>query len=126
MNSYALEYLKCIAGKHSKSTKILEETNKFKSLKRTDYLKENNLSKQDSQLLFKLRTRMLDVKSNFGEMYENDLKCRSCTVDSAEENEDHLLVSDFLKSEVDKNKQITFNSVFMNLEVPRKSLIFHL
>ena len=122
VNSYALEYLKGIAGKHSKSTKILEETNKFKSLKRKDYLKENNLSKQDSQLLFKLRTRMLDVKSNFGEMYDHDLKCRTCTVDSAAENEDHLLVCDGLKSEVDENEEITFNSVFMDLENQKKAV----
>ena len=122
VNSFAFEYLKGIAVKHSKSTKILEETSKLKSLKRKDYLKENNLSKKDSQLLFRLRTRMLDVKSNFGEMYENDLKCRTCSVASAEENEDHLLVCDGLKSEVDNNEKITFNSVFMNLENQKKAV----
>ena len=64
---------------------------------------------------------MLDVKSNFGEMYDHDLKCRTCTVDSAAENEDHLLVCDGLKSEVDENEEISFNSVFMDLENQKKS-----
>ena len=44
------------------------------------------------------------------------------SVDSAEENEDHLLICDGLKSEVDENIEITFNSVFMNLENQKQAV----
>ena len=68
VNEFAFKYLKDIAARHSKSLKILEESSRLKTLKKKNYLQENNFSKVDTQLLFELRTRMLDVKTNFGEM----------------------------------------------------------
>ena len=54
--------------KHKKSSKILESVEKESILKRQPYLKENIFHKNECQLLFKLRSRMLDVKTNFAKL----------------------------------------------------------
>ena len=105
VNTYAFEYLKEKASVHSKSFKILEEV---KSKSRM-YLKENTLTKVDAQLLFKLRSKMLDFKSNFRNMYNGDLTCRTCSDNNMEENEEHLLICKSLKSEVG-NTIVKFDS----------------
>ena len=52
------------------------------------FLTSNKLSTQEKQTLFKLRTRMIDVKTNFKSKHGQDLSCRLCPV---EENQAHLL-----------------------------------
>ena len=42
-----------------------------------NYLCENNFSKDDIKLLFKLRSRMLEVKTNFRGIHGSDLSCRT-------------------------------------------------
>ena len=115
VNTYAFEYLKEKASVHSKSFKILEEV-KFKSrMTRKLYFKENTLTKVDAQLLFKLCSKMLDVKSNFRNMYIGDLTCRTCSDNNVEENEEHLLICKSLKCEVG-NTIVKFDFVFQNLD----------
>ena len=117
VNTFAFKYLKDIAGRHSKSLEILKEANGMKALKRKQYLSENILSKSDAQLLFKLRTKMLDVKANFGEMYDRDLTCRTCKVENTIENEDHIIKYEALRSEVHReDEEVNFSYVFMDNE----------
>ena len=72
VNNFAFKYLKDKAEMHKKSKNILEGIRNNASLKRQLYLNENQLSKTDCQLLFKLRTMMLDVKSNFSNQFNQD------------------------------------------------------
>ena len=78
INTFAFQHLKQKAESHSKSLKILDEIKDKTIAKRKTYLKENILQKNDCQLLFKLRSRMLDVKTNFEKLYNKDLSCRTC------------------------------------------------
>ena len=69
--------------KHSKS-KFLS----CKELKMADYIKSPALTTREKQLLFKLRSKTLEVKLNFPGQYEN-LWCTSCGL--FEESQGHLL-----------------------------------
>ena len=60
---------------HSKSICIANQKFGKKS-----YLSDRRMSKEDIQLLFKLRTRMVDCKSNFEGQYREDMSCRACKV----------------------------------------------
>ena len=62
VNSFAFNFLKDKSEKHSKSQNILKELKGQTILKRKSYLKENVLHKNNAQLLFSLRSKMLDVK----------------------------------------------------------------
>ena len=86
VNCYTFKYLKQKASTHEKSLKILEGIKNDKVMKRQSYLEENVLNKTDCQLLFKLRSMMLDVKSNFSHFYRNDLSCRTCNEEGVVEN----------------------------------------
>ena len=71
VGSYAFEYLKVKASSHSKSLDILAGVQTQLVAKRKAYLKENTLTRDDCHLLFKLRSRMLDVKVNFSNQYDD-------------------------------------------------------
>ena len=115
VNTFAFETLKAKASTHSKSLKILSGIQNISVLKRTEYLRGNTLTRDDCQLLFKLRSKMLDVKANFSNLYENDLICRTCKIPDSIEDEEHLLVCDQLKSEAG-DSEVKFDFVFQNLE----------
>ena len=70
INCYAFENLKEKAAGHSKSLTILATVKNQKVGKRKSYLRENTLSRDDCQLLFRLRTKMLDVKTNFSNHFD--------------------------------------------------------
>ena len=61
------------------------------SSQRQPYLKGNMFNKSDCQLLFKLRSKMLDVKTNFSNLYNKDLTYRTCKEAGVVKNESHLL-----------------------------------
>ena len=54
-NCYAFKKLKSLASSHSKSLNILSGIENQSVVKRQPYLRENTLTKEDCQLLFKLR-----------------------------------------------------------------------
>ena len=115
INLFAFQYQKRKAESHSKSMNILNETKDNKLNRRKKYLKENMFHKNDVQLLFKLRSRMLDVKTNFENLYEQDFSCRTCRKPDAIENEDHLLKCEMLKSEAG-TEEVVFDDVYGNVE----------
>ena len=49
-----------------------------------DYLTSHRLSIKEKQLLFKLSTRMIDVKANHPNMYIGELSCTLCDSNSME------------------------------------------
>ena len=122
VNNFVFLYLKSVASKHSKSTKILEEAESIKTFKRKAYLQDNIFSKFDQQLLLKLRTKILDVKTNFEELYQNNLVCRTCRKVGSVENEDHLLNCEALISENKNIGEVKFNFVYKNLEKQKRAL----
>ena len=67
---------------HSKVKEI-----KHDKLKIQGYLLDMNHNLEDKYLIFKLRTRMIDVKMNF-KGQDIDTKCNFCDI---EESQDHLL-----------------------------------
>ena len=77
---------------------------------------ENVLHKNDCQLLFKLRSMMLDVKSNFSGYYENDMSCRTCKIKEMIENEQHLLECKMFKEEIKSNVIVKYEFVFGDLD----------
>merc|ERR1711949_59297 len=80
----ALAYLQQCQLSHSKSRQVT-----YKKLEMEEYLKPgNNLTIQEKQFIFKARTNMLNVKSNF-KIGQSDLNCRhGCNVP---ENQQHIL-----------------------------------
>ena len=63
MNDAGIQYLNDKAAKHSKSVNLMKS-----EIKREKYLDDARFSLSDSQLLFKMRTKMLPVKTNFPAM----------------------------------------------------------
>ena len=122
VNCYAFKYLKQKASTHEKSLKILEGIKNDKVMKRQSYLKENMLNKTDCQLLFKLRSMMLDVKSNFSHFYKNDLSCRTCDEEGVMENEQHILQCKMLKDEIKSDFEVKFEFVFQDINKQKAAL----
>ena len=83
VTQYFLLKLEGRKNKNSKS-KFL----KCEELKMADYIKNPALTNREKQLLFKLRSRTLDVKQNFPGQYLNSC-CTSCGL--FEESQGHLL-----------------------------------
>ena len=52
------------------------------------YLASNSITTEEKQTLFKLRTRMVEVKANFKSQYGQDLTCKFCSED---DTQSHLL-----------------------------------
>ena len=105
----AIAYLQKLAGKHSKTNCIAKE--KFG---RKEYLTDIRFSKEDIQLLFSLRTKMVDVKSNFGHLYEDDnFNCRICMDVDSFEDENHLLLCEKLN---DEKYDIRYSDVYSTVD----------
>ena len=79
-------HLFALQNKHSKSEKLV-----FKGSMQP-YLISSDLSTQNKQILFKLRSKMLKIKSNYSSMYRNNMQCSLCEQVGTIENEEHLLV----------------------------------
>ena len=71
----ALSNLNTTADGHSKSRILIKS-----KLEREKYFDDQRFSRSDVELLFKLRTRMVDVKNNFSNKYGTDIACRLCNV----------------------------------------------
>ena len=92
------------------------------NLVREKYLEDPRFSKSDVELLFALRSRMIDVKSNFSNKYGDDLACRTCNVNVVIESQEHILKCDGLEDKLEKGKvEYTdiFKSVDKQLEIVR-------
>ena len=78
-----LKYLESLKKKHSKAEHL-----NCSELKQADYLHDQNFSTHEKRLLFKLRSKTIDVKQNFPGL-NKDMWCTSCGL--FPENQSHLL-----------------------------------
>ena len=108
INSEAFKYLNELAKSHSKSRLISND--KFE---KKPYFSDRRFSKEDVQILFALRTRTTNCKSNFKTQYGNQLKCRICKVDGSIEDEEHILICSAL---TDGNCDVRFSDVYGNVD----------
>ena len=81
----ALLELNKIKESHSKMKNV-----KYETLSLQPYLADSRFSLKQKQLLFKLRTRMLDVKGNFKSMFQGNIQCDLCN-ENVVQSQDHLL-----------------------------------
>lgn len=81
---YAGRHLEGIRLNHSKTENI-----KFQGFKPAEYLLSKNLTIAEVHTLFKLRTRMIQVKANYANGNKDDMWCRLCLLFS--ETQQHLL-----------------------------------
>ena len=98
----AIKYLNELAEPHSKSELIV--TDEFE---RKEYFTDRRFTKEEVQMLFALRTKMTNCKSNYKRQFDNNLVCRICKDEESEENEDHLLVCPVLADGLVQNVQFT-------------------
>ena len=103
IKTHAAQHLKNIGLNHSKSVAIASQ--KFK---KKGYFSDRRMSRDDIQLLFKLRTKMLDCKTNFEGQFE-DMSCRACKDIDSVENEDHILYCSALNTD---NHEVRFSDVY--------------
>ena len=78
-----LKHMKSLQVKHSKAKHL-----DCNDVKTADYLRNSNFTSREKRLLFKLRSKTLDVKQNFPGQYRNSW-CTSCGL--FPETQSHLL-----------------------------------
>ena len=93
-----------------------------KDLKTAEYIKSPAFSTREKRLLFKLRSRTLDVKCNFPGKY-GDLKCISCGL--LEETQGHLLQCSKISKELQylSQKVSTVNENFIYGNIQEQQII---
>ena len=79
---------------------------KYEFLERQQYL--TKLPPKTSRLVFKIRTSMIDVKTNFKSKYADDMVCRLCGLE--EETFDHLFRCNKYKSKVKETLDDKFDT----------------
>ena len=97
---YTFNELMEIRSRHSKS-KLVE----YSKLETSKYLLSNIFTVAQSKLLFKLRSRMLDVKMNFKNKFNDDinlLKCNQCNTGELDD-QSHIISCKV----IDNNKNLT-------------------
>ena len=103
----AIEKLEQRKKSHSKVSHI---THGFLTMQ--TYLKPNRIqvSKEERQLIFKLRSRVTEVKMNFKTKYE-DLNCKTCNME--EETQKHVLECGEIDKKEPKSKcSLNYNKLF--------------
>ena len=105
----SLDHLNTFADGHSKS-KILVKP----KMVREPYFDDSRFSRSDIELLFSLRTRMLDLKGNFSNKYGLDIDCRACKVQV--ECQEHILKCEVLKKSVDVPSHVVYEDIFRNVD----------
>ena len=79
---------------------------------------------QQSKLLFKLRTRMLDVKANFKNMFHNDMTLLNCNLCDNNSIEDQKHVIECTEIENNKNISIDYFDLFSkNLDTMKNAIV---
>ena len=106
------EYLISLRNNHTKSKNLLLE-NKIKG-----YLICEQLTTEDKQLLFALKTRAVDVKTNYKSMFSN-LQCRLCNSLAEDESEIHVMKCIKIISDESLKKQtetISYSDIFGSMK----------
>ena len=103
----SFERLIAMKEKHSKLKNVT-----YSNLKMQNYLKASRVKATQNEIetIFKMRSRMADVKLNFRGKYEN-LECRACYQE--EESQKHLYEClEILKNKQTKTKMMKYEYIF--------------
>ena len=107
-----VQYLSKLQQKHSKSEKL-----DIYKVETSPYLLDNRFSKSERELLFRLRSRTVDVKENFKNAYlHNDMLCQLCKMFRCTQS--HVLQCPQLKTRmlVDSMCQLSENDIYGNVD----------
>ena len=110
--SAAFKYLNMLKEGHNKGDNLL-----YKKLECQKYLLSNELNLNEKSLLFKLRTRMTNVRSNFSSKYEN-INCNICGGQEPQ-TDYHLLECPkiiHLCSKLDNDNETEYQDIFDNID----------
>ena len=106
------EYLLKLKNSHTKTENL------YTSDEMQEYLKTDQLTRSEKILLFKLRTRMADLKGNFSESHRGNLHCELCKDESEDETQRHLLQCTFVVNHPEVGpevQQIKYDDIFSDL-----------
>ena len=115
---YTLNRLLLIKSSHKKGENL-----QYSKLETNQYLLSNKITVSQALLLFKIRSRMLDVKMNFKEKYQNDnmlLQCDICT-DGKLDDQSHVPVCSGLVK--NQNIQFEYSNLFSKNNTTLKKAI---
>ena len=104
IQAHELQYLNNLDESNSKSEEIVNH-----QFKKMEYFSDKRFSKENMKLLFSLRTKMFDCKSNFVIQYENDMSCIICKDSEKVNDEDHILTCTVLN---DAKYEVRFSDVY--------------
>ena len=89
-----------------------------------DYLKSNDLTTDEKQLLFLMKSRMTDLKWNFKGKYQHNMNCSLCRLNFVE-SEHHLLQCNQLTCETglsEEMNKIQYDDIFGSLSDQTKAV----
>ena len=114
----AFEYLENLRNGHKKGKNI-----NYDKLDIQNYMTSNQLNNEEKTLLFKLRTEMTNVKSNFSSMYI-DINCDMCD-ENVPQTDAHLL--DCMKilnmcQELRDNNSIEYEDIYGSIELQKTAV----
>ena len=116
--TYTFNKLLLIKNRHEKNKHI-----EYDKLETSKYLLSNMFSVQQSRLLFKLRTRILDVKANFKNKFQNDFDQLQCNLCDSDKIEDQKHVIECTKIKNNMNIMISYQDLFSkNLNIVKRAI----
>ena len=104
-----MAYLISMQNKHTKSERLSYDGNM------KEYLKDENLSVSEKKFLFKLRSKMLRIKSNFSSAFKNNLSCLLCLDKESIEDENHLVNCLFIARKLNLNQEVKYEDAFLDI-----------
>ena len=119
----ALKYLNNLKSKHSKMDNIKISDEKMKP---SQYLLDKRINPDQAKFIFKVRTRMLQMKCNFKNQFKNNYTCDLCKINM--DNQEHLLECKVLQHFVPEiqNTHVKYKDIFGNVEkiIPAAKLLY--
>ena len=115
LNEKFCDYLFSLKSSHTK-------TQNLSSYNLQAYLKSENLTYKQKQLLFSLRTRSINVKTNYKNKYKHsNLFCTLCE-DKVVESESHLLECKSTKAQLGNIDDVEYEDIFSS-EISRQEKV---
>ena len=105
----AIEFLNNIAESHSKSQQLIKS-----KLVRESYFGSDIFSRSEVELLFSLRTRMIDVRKNFPSKFNNQIGCQLCFIHV--EDQKHLMKCEKLTAMVNVPEKMEYEDIFKSVD----------
>ena len=112
--------LKYLNEEKSKHSKVLHISHKMMQMQ--DYLAPNEITNEEAKLIFQIRCRMLEVRTNYSGSY-GDLRCPLCNL--SEDSQQHLLECDKLAEDEEgevATKKPEYNDIFSEKLKPKAEI----